>query len=279
MAELSIGKHCNVVACNRLDFLPCPCNGCGLDYCKDHLFYDSHNCPRKDLIASATISDVLVEYKSYTCSVKNCDRKELVSLACDACGISICVFHRHPADHACKSITEQQDKMACTAEVVKRILAATDIPAEPNSAPKSQKSKAMAAKIALMKLKQKAVGDKGIPDVDRVFFKIILPLGSKTASTPVYISRNWTVGRAVDSLAITFGIRNDNNISTAKLLGLFDTSNGALLPHDKIISSLLETGKSQNETAKIYNGDSLILEYIDRGLANLPSVILYAKFL
>lgn len=278
MAELKIGKHCSVASCHILDFLPCPCNGCDLDYCKEHMAYESHQCPRKDLTGCRVTDSQATETKSYSCSFKDCDRRELVPINCEACTENFCLLHRHGVDHACKFLIQPQERMTQTAEHVRQILAAGNGCEKRKAAPKSAKAKATAAKVALMKLKQKAVGDKGIPDVDKVFFKIVLPLGSRITSAPVYLARTCTVGRAVDRLAASLNVKNENNVATAKRLCLFDSELGVMLPNDQLLSALLENNAESKE-GEVYNGCTLIFEYIDRSLNRLPSLEEYEQFL
>lgn len=279
MAELNIGKHCNVASCHILDFLPCPCNGCGLDYCKEHMAYESHQCPRKDLTGSPVSDNQSTETKSYSCSFKNCDRRELVPINCEACEENFCLLHRHGVDHCCKCLSQPQERMTQTAEHVRQLLATGNGCQKQKVAPKSQKAKATAAKVALMKLKQKAIGDKGIPDTDRLFFKIVLPLGSKITSAPVYLTRTSTVGRAVDKLATILNVKNENNVATAKRLCLFDSEHGVMLPNDQQLCVLLENNEESTEAVDVYNGCTLIFEYIDRSLNKLPSLEEYEQFL
>lgn len=269
MAELIIGKHCNVMTCNSLDFLPCSCNGCGLDYCKDHMSYDSHNCIRNDLEYRDSSGGGGGGIKSHACAVKNCDRRELVPMACDACGENVCLLHRHQSDHACKFLRQPVDRMTRTAEHVRQIVSKADDAGEKKRVPTSQKSRATAAKIALMKVKQKAVGDKNIPDADRVYFRITLPLGSKDRSVEMYFNRTWSVGRAIDKAASAANVINANNNPNAKRLSLFDSENGFVLPNEQLLENVLLDGQ---ETGVIYNGCALIMERTDRDVEKLPSL-------
>ena len=55
--------------------------------------------------------------------------------------------------------------------------------------PPGRKSKQTAAKVALMKMKQKAIGDKGIPEVDKLYFNVTLPDSSAQVSMPLFFSK------------------------------------------------------------------------------------------
>lgn len=52
-----------------------------------------------------------------------------------------------------------------------------------------RKSKMTAAKVALMKIKMKAVGDKGIPEIERIYLQVRLPPGGKDTEKPMYFSK------------------------------------------------------------------------------------------
>ena len=54
---------------------------------------------------------------------------------------------------------------------------------------KSAKSRQTAARVALMKLKGRAEGDKGVPDTERVFFSVALPLASKFTPKALFFSK------------------------------------------------------------------------------------------
>lgn len=56
---------------------------------------------------------------------------------------------------------------------------------------KGRKSSKTAAKVALMKMKMNAAGDKKIPEPDRVYFSVVLPGGSisKGPAKPLFFSK------------------------------------------------------------------------------------------
>lgn len=143
-----LGHHCNLAACNRLDFLPMKCSGCKKLFCNDHLSYSLHNCPtahtrdvqvpvcplcdkpipvnRNELpdikmsqhIDSDCQSDPAKEKrKAYTnaCSVRKCKKKELVPVNCNTCRKNFCLKHRHPTDHECAGPTSAASSAASAA--------------------------------------------------------------------------------------------------------------------------------------------------------------------
>ncbi|KAL6141429.1 hypothetical protein ACLB2K_059717 [Fragaria x ananassa] len=43
-----LGKHCSVVECQQIDFLPFTCDSCFKVFCLEHRSYIKHNCPKGD---------------------------------------------------------------------------------------------------------------------------------------------------------------------------------------------------------------------------------------
>jgi len=268
MVELDIGQHCSLATCKQLDFLPCECDLCGLVFCKDHAAYDAHSCSKYDSAAAHDSKQSMCTSVSYACSVSGCSGRELVEIRCDLCGNCYCLAHRHSDDHRCTSAPDvQKDKLPKTTELVNKMLSAKPATSKlANPAKLSAKSTATASKIALIKLKQQATGDKAIPDSDRVFFNVILPHGSHKKSMPMYFSQSWFVGKAIDKAASAASVSNKNNIAGAQRLCMFEASSGYMCASGLKISSLL--GASGD--VSLYNGATVILEYADESTERLP---------
>jgi len=268
MAELDIGQHCSLATCKQLDFLPCECDLCGLVFCKDHTAYDAHSCSKYDSAAAHGKKQSECTTVSYACSVTDCNSRELIEIKCDLCGNSYCLAHRHYGDHKCTSVPcVQEEKLPKTTELVNKMLSAKPATSKPSNAAKlSAKSAATASKIALIKLKQQATGDKSIPDADRVFFNVILPHRSNKKSVPMYFSQSWFVGKAIDKAASAASVSNKNNIAGAQRLCMFEASSGRICPSGHRISSLLDASGD----VSLYNGATVILEYAEESTEHLP---------
>ncbi|KAJ7974508.1 Zinc finger AN1 domain stress-associated protein [Quillaja saponaria] len=78
-----LGKHCQHVDCNQLDFLPFTCQGCRQVFCLEHRSYKSHDCPKSD----------------------HNSRKVVV---CEICSMSIETTGHHGEDE--KDLIERHDK-------------------------------------------------------------------------------------------------------------------------------------------------------------------------
>merc|ERR1711892_1609703 len=130
-----LGKHCAIVDCNKLDFLPFKCLGCQSTYCLDHYTYERHNCanpspnsqvptcplcskpvplgnrdlPLDQLVSehidrgcdSALAAKKRAKKKEGRCCAPKCKTRELIKQRCDSCVKIVCLKHRFPSDHEC----------------------------------------------------------------------------------------------------------------------------------------------------------------------------------
>ncbi|XP_049956252.1 AN1-type zinc finger protein 1-like [Schistocerca serialis cubense] len=246
-----VGKQCAHTDCKQLDFLPFQCEHCKQIFCNDHYLPDRHNCTEQ---RGTEISAVPVI--SYKCSI--CGNSSAVQMNCPVCCQHFCLQHRH---HGCLDDDDgklrQRDVNICKKqyEMAKQ---EADIQVERRLSLAKKKNNKTAFKVQLMKLKNKAVGNKGIPAADRVYFMIFPPLTLSKQSVPVFVSRHWTVGRAIDSISDLCGVLNRNNDATAPKLRLFHYEGGQLLcmQVDKKLNDLIQ----END---LVDGESLILEYVD----------------
>ncbi|CAC5414527.1 AN1-type zinc finger protein 2B,AN1-type zinc finger protein 2A [Mytilus coruscus] len=134
-----LGESCQATECKQLDFLPMKCDACGKIFCRDHIHYNTHECPesyKKDnqvpvcplcnspiAVKKEELPDVIVgrhidndcqsdlakkRRKIYTnrCSFKSCKHKELIPVNCDKCHQNFCLKHRHELDHRCKGFED-----------------------------------------------------------------------------------------------------------------------------------------------------------------------------
>ncbi|CAH1779522.1 unnamed protein product [Owenia fusiformis] len=284
MAELDIGKHCDFTSCQQLDFLPFECNSCHRVFCKFHRSTESHKCSLE------CAPKPKVEYtgdKGHPCFMPDCTNRELIPVICEQCKNNYCLSHRHQQDHNCDKLEKISDvqKMPQTAAHVQNILDKRKDQPSPSKG-RGRKSKKTESKVQLMKMKMNAVGDKGLPPDERIYFRVLLPHGTPDKDkamffskglppderiyfrvllphgTPdkdkaMFFSKTWTIGRAVDRIATVCDLKNENNISYAKKLRLFDTNVGAKLNVDSTIEDALV------ESSEVFNGSTLILEYVE----------------
>lgn len=203
--------------------------------------------------------------KGFSCSLLGCNKRELTEVLCEHCHLNMCLSHRLQQDHNCKHLVERSVPNAKTAQHVAGILA-NKAPRQARKPLKSLKSRQTAARVALMKLKSKAEGDKSIPEPDRVFFSMALPRVFRLAPKPIFVSKAWVIGRVIDYLAHCTGINNPNNTAAENKLRLFSGDNGAILPVDRKIEEIM------TDEFAVFNGSPLILELVDQNVNELPNL-------
>lgn len=113
-----------------------------------------------------------------------------------------------------------------------------------------------------MRLKNKATGLKTIPTTDRVYFNI--QRKEKNDFTPVFVSKTWSLGRAIDGIATELKLQNHNNKTAALKLRLFKKEDFKILSTDlsQTLEQLLKSGV-------IIDGDTLLLEYVSDDCVSL----------
>ncbi|XP_029001562.1 AN1-type zinc finger protein 1 isoform X2 [Betta splendens] len=265
MAELDIGKHCQIESCNIKDFLPFVCDSCSGVFCLSHRSREAHSCLEDPVKRESSCSGCST---SYPCSFEECKGKELLPVICPHCEKHFCLAHRHQDDHNCERLEVPKPRMAATKELVQKIVDSKD--RSKTKGRRGAKNSATAAKVALMKLKLHAVGDKGLPQTERTYFQVYLPKESKNSSQPMFFCSKWTVGKVVDFAASQASLKNNNNVSTAKKLRLCHPDTGETMPMDDTLLVLM----SHPETP-LHNGGNVILEYLDNECTGLQDVYEY----
>ncbi|EMP42295.1 AN1-type zinc finger protein 1 [Chelonia mydas] len=62
------------------------------------------------------------EHRSYPCTYKGCNGKELLPVLCPYCKKQFCLRHRHQSDHECEKLDTPKPRMAATQKLVKDII-------------------------------------------------------------------------------------------------------------------------------------------------------------
>lgn len=106
-----------------------------------------------------------------------------------------------------------------------------------------------------MRIKNKATGLKTIPLSDRVYFNIQHPKSDQV--TPVFISKTWTLGRAIDAIASEIKLQNSNNKADALKLRLFENEDLSIISKD-----LSQTFNLFLQSGVVKDGDTLIMDYV-----------------
>ncbi|KAK3756229.1 hypothetical protein RRG08_035291 [Elysia crispata] len=260
-----IGQNCEAANCNQLDFLPFVCDACRKVFCLQHKSQDQHKCT-----APVVAQQKYHGERSYSCSIVNCEQKELTPIQCQHCGQNFCLSHRTQEDHSCEKLSGRARELTKTAAHVETILAQKQ--SKPKVAPTNPKAIQMAAKISLMKLKSKASGDAGLPQSERVYFNILLPLQAKKPPLPLFVSQMWSIGRLIDVAAEKASITNRNNTNALQKLGVFHGDTGLRLSPESAIKSLLD-----DSSVMLLNGSTLIVENVEDTINVLDNLKLYKR--
>ncbi|XP_053323961.1 AN1-type zinc finger protein 1 [Spea bombifrons] len=266
MAELDIGQHCGVEHCGQLDFLPFVCDACSRVFCLQHRSRDCHGCPEVTPIADCEKSGAST---LYPCTYKSCSGKELVQVLCPYCEKHFCLGHRHQPDHECEKLEIPKPRMCATQQLVREIVDSKKS-AAPAKGRKGAKSSETAAKVALMKLKLHAVGDKSLPQSERVYFQVYLPKGTKEKSKPMFFCTKWSIGKVVDYAASLASLKNDNNKAAAKKLRICHAETGQVLPLDNSLETLISSSENP-----LYTGGNIIIEYLENETSMLQDANSY----
>ncbi|XP_053569144.1 AN1-type zinc finger protein 1 [Bombina bombina] len=266
MAELEIGEHCGFEHCGQLDFLPFICDGCSRVFCLQHRSRDAHGCP---LVSLCNDHVKTTENTLYPCTFRDCIEKELVQMLCPYCEKHFCLRHRHQPDHECEKLDIQKPRMLATQQLVKDIVDSKKS-APPSKVRKGAKNSETAAKVVLMKLKLHALGDKGLPQSERVYLQVYLPKDNKEKSKPMFFCKQWSMGKVVDYAASLSNLKNDNNKSTAKKLRVCHVDTGEALPLDSTLEMWLSRPSNP-----LYNGGNIIVEYLDNESHNIEDTNTY----
>ncbi|KAM6281944.1 AN1-type zinc finger protein 1 [Porphyrio hochstetteri] len=267
MAELELGQHCGVPDCHQLDFLPFVCDGCSGVFCLQHRSRDAHGCSEVNIRNNSVKPD---QHKSYPCSYKDCNGKELLPVLCPYCEKHFCLRHRHQSDHECEKLDTPKPRMAATQQLVKHIIDSKKNEEAKIKKRKGAKNSETAAKVALMKLKMHACGDKSLPQTERIYFQVFLPKGNKEKSKPMFFCSKWSIGKVVDFAASLASLKNDNNKSTAQKLRLCHTASGEALPFEHTMERWLS-----DKDCPLYNGGNIILEYLDNDVLSIEDTESY----
>lgn len=254
MAEFpSVGKNCEWKDCNQLDFLPIICHFCRKNMCKLHFLPDQHDCEK----ALDNKTDVCEKTEvRYNCEVEGCKKWELAPVICTSCNIQVCLTHRHQDSHKCSNLIIRGPIMSQTKALVNNIIN-NQSETKPRTERKkmSKSAQKTAAKVQLMKLKMKSKGQTSLPEPERVYFLVHPPQESGKVASGYFVSRLWSVGKVIDTLADLTGTKNENNISSARKLNI-ERKDGSK------VSEAMETTISQLlESEVVFNGDTILLEY------------------
>lgn len=226
---IDIGKNCSM--CNQLDFLPFVCEFCKHVYCSSHRTTESHHCTGAQ-DKKANPGSITYEGPSAASLFpdRKADKAKLESKLKDPKPTTILEKHFRVGDVAANTpnafsklnrfLKLQRSKKSSSSSTIGKLFG--------KKSSSSSSSSSRVAEVAI--LRKTAKGDTKIPVGDRIYVWCLYINVEESSDTeeqekfakinvekdrkPVYISKNWPVGRALDSIADTLHIVNYNNSTT-----------------------------------------------------------------
>jgi predicted nucleic acid binding AN1-type Zn finger protein len=276
-----IGKHCAYDACNQLDFLPFLCQSCQQPFCLDHRTESSHRCARAgawaerrrqadlakpSLGSEHRMRDAVASKRP--CAAPQCSTVIGTSLVtgvhCATCNRDYCLQHRLFEDHDCKNLVPIGARPSAESEVATRARSALDrlrawgasrrvtLTSSSFSSPSSggrQQNSAAARIMAVNKMKREAKGDEKLDQAKRIYLYVEAEASTTAAKLPrgaFFYSKDWVVGRVLDSAARSLQVENINNQSTDEedRLRVFHVEGGRLLDFGEKLGEAVATGNT-----------------------------------
>lgn len=229
---IDIGKNCS--KCNQLDFLPFKCEFCNSVFCSNHRTLESHQCPGLSKVEKGRKH---VNYAGPTASSlfpdREADKKKVNETITKSVPKATNILEKQFRVGDVASLTPNafskfnkflrlQKKKGTSSKnsVFGRVFGSSSVSASASS------SKNRVSELAL--LRKGAKGDMKITSNNRIYLWCLYVNPQNTLSDseeselfekinierdrhPLFVSRAWPVGRALDSIADHLSIRNLNN--------------------------------------------------------------------
>ncbi|KAH8205586.1 hypothetical protein TruAng_000292 [Truncatella angustata] len=271
-----IGTHCQYTYCNQLDFLPFFCQSCKGTFCLDHRTETAHVCAeagawarrrREAELAKPSAGEGkrmrdLVQQKP--CAGAGCKTTVGTSLVpgvhCDRCNRDYCLKHRLGEEHDCKNLTpigarpgaaqaNNFGREARSALSKLKAWGASRKEAASRALPKPKPTTASQRVVAVNQLKKTAKGDAKLAPEKRVYLFVEAEAETTTAKFPkgqLFFSKDWVVGRLLDSAARDLQVENVNNSSANEKdkLRVFHVEGGRVLEFNEKVGAALSSGNT-----------------------------------
>ncbi|KAH9056634.1 hypothetical protein EDB87DRAFT_1687078 [Lactarius vividus] len=239
-----IGAHCSLPSCRALDLLPIRCR-CDQQFCKEHIFPDTHDCPVDPSQALRDASSHALQ-KLRRCSFASCNKPSLdafvgdsagdegrISALCARCKLGYCAARSllYSAKHFPNAGAASSNRATTSTR---------KIPTDP-------KKLAQLQQVELMRMRHRAVPadpkDKpGSVGVDqRLHVKASYRGDREGVEKTFWFRKSVGTGKALDLLARHFNVRNTGPL----LLYRRDMTNQGelvLLETDRLLREQTEDG-------------------------------------
>ena len=244
---LDLGKNCQL--CNQIDFLPFYCEFCDNIYCAQHRNVDVHHCKRPERKYTAgplqgpSATSFFPDPKKRQEALNELFEKVALRLA--------------------KAIAKQEETKIMPLAKLKKFLQIQKKSCEKSFKTsifkKTRLLKPSSPLVELAALKEVAKGAANVQAADRIYvWSLFINLNeedlnqiSEDDKVGIWLLRNWSLGRSLDSIANQMKIMNYNNstLHTSKRLSLFRVVNNE--------PTLLDLTKKN--LGSFSNGDTLYL--------------------
>ncbi|KAK6456251.1 uncharacterized protein RJT20DRAFT_5644 [Scheffersomyces xylosifermentans] len=228
---IDIGKNCS--KCSELDFLPFHCEFCNLTFCSKHRTLESHDCAGIEKFQRSRTSSPPYEGPSAKTLFPDSDQRKRVlnerlnNAKPKPTNIldkqfrvgDIAAYTPNAFSKLNKFLKIQREKSKSSSSTLGKIF---------NSKPRAASNNKV---VELAQLRKQAKGDSKISVNDRVYIWALYVNGQKDSESnsnsresdefsrinvekdrkPIFVSKNWVVGRALDSIADNLQIKNINN--------------------------------------------------------------------
>ncbi|KAL6453633.1 CUZ1 CDC48-associated ubiquitin-like/zinc finger protein 1 [Candida maltosa Xu316] len=244
---MNLGRNCQY--CNQLDFLPFVCEYCKKTYCQNHRTVEQHECVNKEKFfnqhprtpsPNSTISSKSLfpdrdadrrkmEAKLNASGVRPTTIKETQFRVGDVAGTN--AFKKF---QKFLSIQRKSNKKTDGSMSITKLFG------------KSSLNKF----VDIANLKKNAKGDAKIKLEDKIFVWCVYvknpdeEINIEKDKKPIFVNKNWVIGRSLDSIADALHIKNNNNVTSdsSEKLNIFKIEeNGSAEGEPKLIATSLKS--------------------------------------
>lgn len=205
---MDLGAHCSV--CRQLDFLPFTCPHCQLTLCAAHQKVDAHHCDHNPFTQERPLSPPTNLPSTKTLFPDRSRHKEaldaeMARLQANPKPTSLATTKSSAMDWVRKRLAKAQPMFTGTGRAGVKVGTA---------------GASVSTAKALTALRRDAKGDSRVVPADRIhvwaLFVSDVELDALAETLPVWISKKWPVGRALDVLAAALRVKNVNNVAEAQ---------------------------------------------------------------
>lgn len=239
---MNLGKHC--YKCQQLNFLPFHCEFCNHVYCSQHRSLDVHNCVGRPQSPSNGGNNTYSGPTAASLFPDKEKRQKELEKRLELSKLSATTIEEKATKTGKSSAITKLTKFLHLQKLSRKKLSLLF------SRPKATNKVAETSSI-----KKVAKGPNNVSQTDRIYVWVLYvnrnedeieKINPEKERKGVWVSKNWTIGRALDSVADVVGIMNHNNKTseTSERLQLFKAVDDApvTLPLAKKVGGSFSNG-------------------------------------